>query len=126
MKKIIKIILIVIVALLIFFFVFRKEKSCILNVETLTGEGYEVIQVNEYTYEISFLGELGRLEQVIKLDVDNNIMSVNELKTEYNKPFFFEDFEIKSETSNFYSIEQLAQVENINTLRAIFESGTCT
>lgn len=125
MKKIIKITLVIIFVLLIYFFVLKQEKKCILDVRSLSGEGHEVNRINEYEYKISFLGELGKLEQVVRLNNDNKIISVNESKTEYNKPFYFEDFEIKSETSNFYSKEELSQVENIKVLIEIFESGVC-
>lgn len=123
MKKIAKIILIILLVLIAYIFFFQKEKRCILDIQSLSTEGYELVQVSQYEYKISFLGELGKLEQNITLNKNSNIISVNEIRTEYNKPFYFDDFEIKSQVSNLYLQEDLDQIENIKILKDIFESN---
>ena len=66
---------------------------------------------------------MGQLKQIIFLSEEFNIKEVIEEETEYDKPFYIEDFNVIDVSKNDYSGSDLDQISNINELREIFEKN---
>lgn len=118
----IKIILAAVFMTLLAYFFLNEKNKCILDTQTLSSEGYELIQLNENDYEIIFFGELGQLKQNITLDERYNIKAVKETRLQYDKPFHLDDSRVKTENVKFFTINNLSEIENFEILNSIFNS----
>ena len=99
------------------------NQKCTLDFNYFSSEGFELTQNTPLEYEAIFYGEMGQLKQIIFLSEEFNIKEVIEEETEYDKPFYIEDFNVIDVSKNDYSGSDLDQISNINELREIFEKN---